>query len=217
MAASILQKMAKVGLFLTKEKLKAELKKHLAPEYQLVELTENSWQQKAASLTVAFVAAAAQNWPKKLKEAGCGGVIVLGSEEELAQVDYNYIDDFIVLPLKASELRLRLARLLTGEQQKKLLQVEDLVIDTAKYEVLIAGQPLELTFKEYELLRFLVSHPERVWTRQSLLNKIWEYDYFGGTRTVDVHIRRLRAKLGPKYSEYLQTVRHVGYKWSGVR
>lgn len=205
--------MAKVGLFFIKEKLKAAIKKALDSEHLLVELTENSWQQKAASLSVVIMPAAAENWPQKLKEAGCGGVIVISSEEELPKVNYNYADDFIVLPLKASELKLRLARLLTAKQQKKLLQVDDLVIDTAKYEVLIANQPLELTYKEYELLKFLVEHPEQVWTRQALLNRIWEYDYFGGTRTVDVHIRRLRAKLGPKYSEFLQTVRHVGYKW----
>lgn len=204
--------MAKVGIFFPEEKLRAEIEKVLAPEYLLVELTANSWQQKVVSLSVVFLPATAQNWLQKLKESGCG-VIVIGSEEELKKVDYNFIDDFIVLPLKASELKLRLSRLLTIRQQKNLLQVDDLVINTAKYEVLIEGSPLELTYKEYELLKFLVTHPDRVWTRQALLNRIWEYDYFGGTRTVDVHIRRLRAKLGAKYSEYLQTVRHVGYKW----
>lgn len=87
------------------------------------------------------------------------------------------------------------------------------MIHTDTYEALLDGAPLNLTYKEYELLKFLASRPGRVWDRQTLLNKIWEYDYFGGARTIDVHIRRLRSKMG-RYADLIQTVRQVGYKFS---
>lgn len=208
--------MTKVGLFIGEQKIKAELKEQLEQHYLLVELNENDWLKKAASLPLALVEGELKIWPKKLKEAGCAYILGVAREAALNKINFQYVDDFIVYPLRIAELNARLKRPLTNSTQSHIIQIEDLIVDTDKYEVLIAGSPLELTYKEYELLKFLVEHPERVWSRQALLNRIWEYDYFGGTRTVDVHIRRLRAKLGPKYSQYLQTVRHVGYKW-GVK
>jgi DNA-binding response OmpR family regulator len=89
------------------------------------------------------------------------------------------------------------------------------MIDTATYGAKIKGRPLDLTYKEFELLRFLAQHPGRVFTRDQLLREVWGYDYFGGTRTVDVHVRRLRAKLGVEYESMIGTVRQVGYKFVG--
>jgi DNA-binding response OmpR family regulator len=90
----------------------------------------------------------------------------------------------------------------------------DVIIDEASYTAKIKGRSLDLTFKEFELLKYLAQHPGRVFTRAQLLHEIWGYDYFGGTRTVDVHIRRLRAKLGPEFEAIIGTVRNVGYRFS---
>jgi len=90
----------------------------------------------------------------------------------------------------------------------------DLVIDEAAYAARMKGQSLDLTFKEFELLKFLAQHPGRVFTRAQLLQEVWGYDYYGGSRTVDVHVRRLRAKLGPEYEALITTVRNVGYNFN---
>ncbi len=88
------------------------------------------------------------------------------------------------------------------------------MIDLANYKVTVAGQPVELTYKEYELLRFLMSNPAKVFTREQLLNRVWGYDYFGGARTVDVHIRRLRSKIELRPGDaFIDTVRNVGYRF----
>ena len=88
------------------------------------------------------------------------------------------------------------------------------MIDTARCEVTVAGRPVLLTFKEYELLRFLASNPGRVFSRDSLLNRVWGYDYFGGDRTVDVHVRRLRSKIEPLGYSFIETVRNIGYRFA---
>jgi DNA-binding response OmpR family regulator len=89
----------------------------------------------------------------------------------------------------------------------------DLVIDEASYTAKLSNRHLDLTFKEFELLKFLAQHENRVFTRNQLLHEVWGYDYFGGTRTVDVHVRRLRAKLGPEHEQLIGTVRNVGYRF----
>ncbi|MBI4340972.1 MAG: winged helix-turn-helix transcriptional regulator [Candidatus Omnitrophica bacterium] len=88
-----------------------------------------------------------------------------------------------------------------------------LVIDFERYEVHVKGEPVDLTYKEFELLKFLATHPGKVFTREALLDKVWGYDYYGGTRTVDVHIRRLRSKIESRGATYIDTVRNVGYKF----
>jgi len=93
------------------------------------------------------------------------------------------------------------------------IQASGVVIDEASYSAKVHGRPLDLTFKEFELLRFLATHPSRVFTREQLLSEVWGYDYFGGTRTVDVHVRRLRAKLG-ELDSLIGTVRNVGYRFN---
>lgn len=90
----------------------------------------------------------------------------------------------------------------------------EITIDEHSYTAKIKGRSLDLTYKEFELLKYLVQHPGRVFTRSQLLQEVWGYDYFGGTRTVDVHIRRLRAKLGPEHEALIGTVRHVGYRFN---
>jgi two-component system alkaline phosphatase synthesis response regulator PhoP len=145
-------------------------------------------------------------------------LIWLAAAEEVARLDpVSGLDDFVVLPATAEELLARVRLLLWKTHRvdgSDLMAAGDLVIDQANYSVSVGGQPLDLTYKEYELLRFLVSHRGRVFTREALLNQVWGYDYFGGTRTVDVHIRRIRAKLGPEREDMVETVRNVGYRFN---
>ena len=111
-----------------------------------------------------------------------------------------------------ARIRLVIDRL-AKENSVSKIQASGVVIDEASYSAKVHGRPLDLTFKEFELLRFLASHPSRVFTREQLLSEVWGYDYFGGTRTVDVHVRRLRAKLGDLES-LIGTVRNVGYRFN---
>ena len=94
-----------------------------------------------------------------------------------------------------------------------LIQTGNIVIDEAGYSAKLNGVQLDLTYTEFELLKYLAQHPGRVFSRQQLLSDVWGYDYYGGTRTVDVHVRRLRAKLGPEYESVIGTVRNVGYRF----
>jgi DNA-binding response OmpR family regulator len=106
------------------------------------------------------------------------------------------------------------AELVASDPSAREIRTGDVVIDENSYTAKIKGRSLDLTFKEFELLKYLAQHPGRVFTRAQLLHEIWGYDYFGGTRTVDVHIRRLRAKLGPEFESVIGTVRNVGYRFS---
>ena len=94
-----------------------------------------------------------------------------------------------------------------------MIRSGEVVVDDASYTAKLGGRSLDLTFKEFELLKYLAQHPGRVFSRQQLLQEVWGYDYFGGTRTVDVHVRRLRAKLGPENETLIGTVRNVGYRF----
>ena len=138
-----------------------------------------------------------------------------------SQIDFGVgVDDFITKPYVFSELLARFRLILWKHRRisgKDLIHHGKLVINLERYEVSLNGTTLTLTFKEYELLKFLATHPGKVFTRDAILNKVWGYDYYGGTRTVDVHIRRLRSKLegGPHPYTFLETVRGVGYKFIG--
>jgi len=143
--------------------------------------------------------------------------IALISGEELSRLDSNLgIDDFVVKPWNISEVVTRAKRVIkqTKIQGRDLIKHGDLMMDIAKCEVSIGGKQLALTFKEYELLKFLARNKGRVFTREVLLNEVWGYDYYGGDRTVDVHVRRLRSKLEDSTNIYIQTVRNIGYKLS---
>jgi DNA-binding response OmpR family regulator len=126
------------------------------------------------------------------------------------------VDEFALLPLQSNEVTLRLRRLLDRHgliDSPDVLRQGALSIDLAGYRVFVDGVLVELTFKEYELLRFLATNPDRVYTREALLDKVWGYDYFGGARTVDVHIRRLRSKIERGGHSFIETVRNVGYRF----
>jgi DNA-binding response OmpR family regulator len=144
-------------------------------------------------------------------------LLLLVRAEQLPAIDPTWpADDFAILPLAANELRLRLRRAIyrkTGADSANVLRSEDLVLDLANYKVFVADLPVSLTFKEFELLRFLMTNRGKVFTREALLNRVWGYEYFGGARTVDVHIRRLRAKIENGTTVFIETVRNVGYRF----
>lgn len=114
-----------------------------------------------------------------------------------------------------ARLRLVVERSAHGpvEDAQQEISAGELAIDASGYTARLRGRPLDLTYKEFELLKYLVQHPGRVFTRAQLLQEVWGYDYYGGTRTVDVHVRRLRAKLGPEHEQLIGTVRNVGYRF----
>jgi DNA-binding response OmpR family regulator len=139
-----------------------------------------------------------------------GGLIALSAEWTVA--------DIVLDTAGPAELdaRLRLAidrHAASGDQIPEQVDIGELTIDETTYSARLSGAPLDLTYKEFELLKFLAQHPGRVFTRSHLVQEVWGYDYFGGTRTVDVHVRRLRAKLGPEHEQMIGTVRNVGYKF----
>jgi DNA-binding response OmpR family regulator len=146
-------------------------------------------------------------------------VVAVVNEGGLVAVNTDWgIDDILLPGTGPAEIDARL-RLLVGRRgglanQESLGNVSlgELVIDEGTYTARLRGRPLDLTYKEFELLKYLAQHAGRVFTRAQLLQEVWGYDFFGGTRTVDVHVRRLRAKLGPEHEALIGTVRNVGYK-----
>jgi DNA-binding response OmpR family regulator len=126
------------------------------------------------------------------------------------------VDELVVRPFCSGELRARIARArkqVNGIHADDVVRIDSLEIDLATYVVSVDGRPVDFTYMEYELLRFLATHPNRVFSREALLTRVWGYDYFGGARTVDVHVRRVRAKLGAEHAQRLRTVRSVGYRF----
>lgn len=140
--------------------------------------------------------------------------LLLAAPEQMALFESAVgITDFAVTPIEPVEFRLRLHRLHRSESSDEVLRFKDLVLNPLNYQAALADEPMDLTFMEYELLRFLMENQVRVWSRAQLLSKVWGYDYYGGARTVDVHIRRLRAKLGEERASWITTVRSVGYRF----
>lgn len=124
--------------------------------------------------------------------------------------------DFVVRDALPVEVAARVRTLLwPGEevQPDEIIRIDDLALNLATYQAHVQGVPVEFTYLEYTLFAFLVTHPNRVYSREVLLSRVWGTDYFGGARTVDVHVRRVRAKLGPEAASRLETVRNVGYLW----
>ena len=154
---------------------------------------------------------------QRLKEKRHLPVIALVSKESLDSLDGDLsVDDFVIMPCEVTELVLRVKRLLNKTNNRDdgaIIRCGDLVIDQNKCEVSIEGRLVVLTFREYELLKFLASNRGRVFTRDALLDKVWGYDYYGGDRTVDVHIRRLRSKLEDSTHTFIETVRNIGYRF----
>ena len=127
--------------------------------------------------------------------------------------------DFCLPPHDVNEIFLRLINITgkSGNENKQLIISGPLIIDQESYEVTLDGEKVDLTFKEYELLRYLAAKPGRVFSRESLLHSVWEYDYYGGTRTVDVHVRRLRSKINDIRYNFIETVWNVGYRFKSVK
>jgi DNA-binding response OmpR family regulator len=143
-------------------------------------------------------------------------VIALVGREALNELNAIDADDFLLSPYDAHELVLRTKRLLNVSRNgdsSELIECDGLVIDLARCEVTVEGRVVELTFKEYELLKLLADNRGRVYSREALLDQIWGYDYYGGDRTVDVHIRRLRSKIEDPTHTFIETVRNIGYRF----
>lgn len=146
-------------------------------------------------------------------------VVAVLTEGGLVAVNPEWgLDDILLTTTGPAELDARLRLLVgrsgpaVGSETLDKISLGDLTIDEGTYTARLRGRPLDLTYKEFELLKYLAQHAGRVFTRAQLLQEVWGYDFFGGTRTVDVHVRRLRAKLGPEHEALIGTVRNVGYK-----
>jgi DNA-binding response OmpR family regulator len=164
--------------------------------------------------------AEARSTCRMLRATGLGvPLIAVVTEAGLVALHTDWgVDDVLLATAGPAEVEARL-RLAVGRlnaataSTSGLIKAGELTIDPDTYAAKLKGRPLDLTYKEFELLKFLAQHPGRVFTRDQLLREVWGYDYFGGTRTVDVHVRRLRAKLGSEYESMIGTVRQVGYKF----
>jgi DNA-binding response OmpR family regulator len=176
---------------------------------------------------VAVIIEAGDDWQraqKSIQKIRDGGpllevpILVAITVARLSALDYSIgFDDFLLMPIVPAELYARLRQLDWKSAtfgSDEVIKIDDLVIDIAGYEARIAGRRVDLTHQEFELLRFLAQHRGRVFTRGSLLERAWGYQYAGGTRTVDIHVRRVRSKLG-QAGELIETVRNVGYKMRG--
>ena len=147
-------------------------------------------------------------------------VIALVPETRLADLGTTLgVDDFLLSPPNNEELLARSRRAISqtpSHDSEEVIRVGDLAINTANYEVSLQGRRVNLRFKEYELLLLMATNPGRVYTREALLNRVWGYDYLGGTRTVDVHVRRLRSKIEDADHTFIETVWNVGYRFKDV-
>lgn len=152
-------------------------------------------------------------------DATPGPIMMLVSGRALAELEghSDLFDEFCVSPFHPREFEARLSHMLAragvSASPPDLVEYGPLVLNTETYQAAVDQAPLDLTYMEYELLKFLASHPGKVFTRETLLSRVWGYDYFGGARTVDVHVRRLRAKLGDEHAKLIATVRSVGYSF----
>jgi DNA-binding response OmpR family regulator len=152
------------------------------------------------------------------RERAVGPIILLLDHYQLDDLTFreDLFDDFVVGPFDVSELATRLRHRLRRAGNETIaprIEHGGLVMNLETYQASIVGRVMDLTYMEYELLRFLATNPHRVFTRETLLSRVWGYEYYGGARTVDVHVRRLRAKLGEEHAHLIQTVRSVGYKF----
>ena len=149
-------------------------------------------------------------------------VLLLISGTQLGDLELrdDLFDDFCLNPFHPRELEARLKHLFYASgrgTRPEMVEYGDLVLNLETYQAAVAGRPLDLTYMEYELLTFLASNPGKVFTRETLLSRVWGYEYYGGARTVDVHVRRLRAKLGEEHAGLISTVRSVGYRFGQSR
>ena len=178
----------------------------LGPDAVLVDAAENPGQGHAVL--------------RALRERGPRiPVLVVVERKDVDRFPWEEVADDVIFPgAPEGEIRLRFAltRRRTGTGEETAIRLGPIVLDPSTYRVSIEGAPLDLTFKEFELLRYLAERRGRVFTRPALLREVWGYDFYGGTRTVDVHVRRLRSKLGPAHEGLIETVRGVGYRAADV-
>jgi DNA-binding response OmpR family regulator len=156
------------------------------------------------------------------RDTPVGPLLLLVGGGQLVDLEHRdeLYDDFCLNPFHPTELQARLRHLLhrSGDAPRgELVEQSGLMLNLETYQASIEGRPLDLTYMEYELLKFLAQNPGKVFTREMLLSRVWGYEYYGGARTVDVHIRRLRAKLGEEHANLIQTVRSVGYRFGTGR
>ena len=149
-------------------------------------------------------------------------VIFIVAQTQLAELNLrdDLFDDFIIGPIDTAELDVRLKHLLWRSGRglvPEIIEYGPLLLNLETYQATISGRIMDLTYMEYELLKFLASRPGKVFSRETLLSRVWGYEYYGGARTVDVHVRRLRAKLGEQQESLIQTVRSVGYRFGSPR
>lgn len=147
-------------------------------------------------------------------------LLISGAQLGDLELRDDLFDDFMLTPFHPRELEARVKHLFwrTGRGTRpELIEYGELILNLETYQAAISGRPIDLTYMEYELLKFLASHPGKVFTRETLLSRVWGYEYYGGARTVDVHVRRLRAKLGEEHANLIQTVRSVGYSFGQSR
>lgn len=154
-----------------------------------------------------------------LVEENSPAMLVIANEEQLDELrlPIQVKADFVVHGASAAECTTRIRQLLFPGNEtstRDFIVIDNMTINLATYQVKVNGEPIDFTYLEYSLLAFLVTHPGRTYSRDVLLRRVWGFDYFGGSRTVDVHVRRVRAKLGPELGKNLETVRGVGYLWS---
>lgn len=154
-----------------------------------------------------------------LVEEGVGAILLIVKPERMAdfRLPMKLKSDFVVQGASIDECAARIRLLLwpgSELQPSDFVTIDNMTINLATYQVKVNGEPLDLTYLEYALLAFLATHPGRTYSRDTLLKRVWGFDYYGGSRTVDVHVRRVRAKLGPDLAQRLETVRGVGYLWN---
>lgn len=170
----------------------------------------------ATLLDLSAVGIGAQSVIERVARLGLPTMLVVDSGA-LPQYDPAInADDFIVAPLNPHELLARVGQLVVRRKDRdtdQVVRVGELTIDLQSYEVTMAGRRISLTYKEFQLLTLLASNPGRVYSREALLNQVWGYDYLGGTRTVDVHIRRLRSKVEDPDHRFVETIWNVGYRF----
>jgi DNA-binding response OmpR family regulator len=174
----------------------------ISPELVLVDAAENPGQGLAVLRALA-------------ERASGVPLLAIVERADLERLPWAEVADEVLFPGAPAaeiEVRLTILRRRAAPPTEDAIRLGPVTIDTGTFQVTLAGAMLDLTFKEFELLRYLASRPGRVFTRPALLREVWGYDFYGGTRTVDVHVRRLRAKLGPGHEHLIQTVRGVGYR-----
>jgi two-component system, OmpR family, alkaline phosphatase synthesis response regulator PhoP len=178
---------------------------------------KDSWTGAVICATENMTEAVALCRHLRRREEPVSPLLLIVARHEVAELKLrnDLFDDFCVAPLHPGELAARVDHVFwrTGQPaDEAMVEHGPLVLNLETYQAGVAGRALDLTYMEYQLLRFLATHPGKVFTRETLLNQVWGYEYYGGARTVDVHVRRLRAKLGEEHAHLIQTVRSVGYR-----